>query len=297
MEYRKLGESRRRQAPGAVVIALTLLAMGAPQAARAQEPAPSSAERVAWPLVDFVVLGDSFRGVQVLLSPNLNSRQGGGGSDIQVTLDPPAARRWAYSAMHVIDSVAALNRRDRHPFALMPLQGTGRTQLVIGSDGREPPEEPFRFVIADPGAPQHTVRVTATAAQLRELLTVIDGVAQTSARDTTRHHLGVAQGVAELPRLLAHGPLHYPEQARQRHEEGRVLAEYTIDTTGRIDASSLHALLSDGDEFTAAARAALLSATFQPARLDGRPIRITMRQWINFRLDRSPFPRTLVIEY
>jgi hypothetical protein len=263
-----------------LALSIPLLAVGS---ARAQERS-SVPERVTWRLVDFVVLGDSAHGVQVILSPTLETLQGQNDTaDIYVTLEPLAARRWIYTAMHVVDSVSGLRRDGRRPFALTPLIGNGgRTIVLVGLDGHEPRAEPFRLAIADTAARGRGFVITASASEIRQLFTIIDAVAQTSAVNSTTTSSYVTSQLDERPRVGLAQQLHYPDLAQNQRREGRVLAEFVIDRTGVADSTSYRALLSDGEEFSAAAREAILRTTYIPGRIANRPVNTLVWQWVKF---------------
>jgi hypothetical protein len=245
-------------------------------------------ERVAWRLVDFVVLGDSTHGVQLLLSPSLQSVQGQDHSrDMAITLDPLSARRWIAAAMRSIDSVAQLPHRDRRPFVLSPLLGNqGQTGLSVARRGREPRDEPFRIAIAELSNPRSGLAVTASASDLRTLFTAVDAAAQASAVDSTNTSIFVACQLDVPPRVRRRGWLTYPRQQERLGGQGRVLLQFIIDSTGSVLPASIRALLSDGEAFTLAAREEILSATYSPGMVGARPISTRVWQWVDFRFAR-----------
>jgi TonB family protein len=74
----------------------------------------------------------------------------------------------------------------------------------------------------------------------------------------------------------------YPKPLEAVGIEGRVALQFVIDTTGRIEPTSVRILESTHDAFEAAAREALTGAIFRPARLGGHPVRELARQSIRF---------------
>jgi len=88
----------------------------------------------------------------------------------------------------------------------------------------------------------------------------------------------------QVPRLL-NGPLvHYPEGLRMGHVTGRVLLSAILDTTGRVDARTVKVLESPHRELTREARRYLEAATFAPARMDGRAVRVCIELPVDFRI-------------
>jgi len=74
----------------------------------------------------------------------------------------------------------------------------------------------------------------------------------------------------------------YPKPMEAVGIEGRVAFEFVIDTTGKVEPTSIRVLESTHEAFEAAARTALTGAIFRPARLSGRPVRQLTRQSIRF---------------
>jgi protein TonB len=62
----------------------------------------------------------------------------------------------------------------------------------------------------------------------------------------------------------------YPETLRQSGVGGRVLVQFTVDTTGRVDMASVRVMQSTHDLFTQAVRSALSAFRFKPAEVNGK---------------------------
>lgn len=78
----------------------------------------------------------------------------------------------------------------------------------------------------------------------------------------------------------------YPTILQQAGVEGRVLAEFVIDTLGRAERASIRFVSSTHQLFEAPARATILSCRFRPGRISGRPVRVRVQQPINFTITR-----------
>lgn len=74
----------------------------------------------------------------------------------------------------------------------------------------------------------------------------------------------------------------YPEALRTSGIRGSVTAEFVVDTTGRVEPGSFHALASDNDLFTEAVRTAVLRTRFRPAEAGGRRVRQLVQQSFSF---------------
>lgn len=73
-----------------------------------------------------------------------------------------------------------------------------------------------------------------------------------------------------LMHIVSSAKPRYPETLRQNGIEGRVLVQFTVDTTGRVDMSSVRVIQSTHDQFTQAVRSALASFRFKPAEVNGK---------------------------
>jgi len=87
-------------------------------------------------------------------------------------------------------------------------------------------------------------------------------------------------------RILASGKPRYPESLRQAAIDGRVLVRFTVDTTGRVDMSSVSVLASTHDLFTRAVREALPAFLFKPAELGGHRVRALAEMPFEFQIAR-----------
>lgn len=74
----------------------------------------------------------------------------------------------------------------------------------------------------------------------------------------------------------------YPAALRAAAIDGEILAQYVVDTTGRIQPGSWKVLRASHDGFREAAREAVEAGRFKPARIAGRPVRQLVQQSIRF---------------
>jgi protein TonB len=76
----------------------------------------------------------------------------------------------------------------------------------------------------------------------------------------------------------------YPEMLKSANVEGTVLAQFVVDTTGRVEAGSFKVLKSDHDLFTQAVKSALPNMKFLPAEVGGRKVKQLVQQPFQFAL-------------
>jgi TonB family protein len=79
-------------------------------------------------------------------------------------------------------------------------------------------------------------------------------------------------------------PPRYPERLRSVGVEGSVIVKFIVDTTGRVDLSSVEVITSTHELFTAAVREALAGLRFYPASTDNRKIRAAAMMPFQFTL-------------
>lgn len=76
----------------------------------------------------------------------------------------------------------------------------------------------------------------------------------------------------------------YPESLRSASIDGRVLVEFLVDTTGRVDMKSIRVISSTHDLFTKAVIDALPAFRFKPAELNGHHIAARAQMPFEFQL-------------
>lgn len=82
----------------------------------------------------------------------------------------------------------------------------------------------------------------------------------------------------------------YPRELRGREARGSVVAEFVVDTTGRIEPATFQVISSDDPAFTAAVRDLIPGARFLPAINEGHLVRQIVRQAFLFDVDVLPRP-------
>lgn len=91
-----------------------------------------------------------------------------------------------------------------------------------------------------------------------------------------------ADAVDEQPALLSNPPIRYAPEMQALRIGGTVVVEATLDTTGRVIPASMKVLQSPNPLFDAEAKRVTAAALYRPARIRGRPARVTIRQAITF---------------
>ena len=76
----------------------------------------------------------------------------------------------------------------------------------------------------------------------------------------------------------------YPSVLQSGRVEGEVLAQFVVDTTGRVDMSSFRAIQATNDLFVQSVRRALAEWKFRPAEVEGRKVRQLVQMPLTFRV-------------
>ncbi|HWA57846.1 MAG TPA: TonB family protein [Gemmatimonadales bacterium] len=92
---------------------------------------------------------------------------------------------------------------------------------------------------------------------------------------------------SEVVRYPSAAPI-YPTKLLEQGVEGSVAAEFVVDTTGRVDLSTVRILISTNDEFGESVRTALAGALFRPAWRNLRKVRQLVQQRFSFKIYRGP---------
>jgi len=93
-----------------------------------------------------------------------------------------------------------------------------------------------------------------------------------------------------LPQLLSDAvPFRYPPELYEQRIEGDVTLRIHVDTSGAVVAESVRVAETSGNAlFDAAAMQGAPALLFRPARLDGRPVALTVLFPVKFRLPGGP---------
>ena len=245
-------------------------------------------QRVAWKLADFVILGDTAYGVQLLASPNLRSERGRERpATTSLSLDPALAHKWASGVSKIVDSVSRLSPADRTVFETVPLAtNLGEGRILVAFDGKGSQGQPFVFVVS--GATD-SWWVPVSNGELQKLLGAIDSIAKlgrvrfapVAAAGEVGGPLLICQ-LDERPKLIDHERMLHPDNFRAQARNARVLVRYIIDTAGVIPAERIEILLSDGRAFSDEAKRALVHSAYQPGRKEGRVVETVVWEWFVF---------------
>ncbi|MGH7605973.1 MAG: energy transducer TonB, partial [Gemmatimonadales bacterium] len=109
-----------------------------------------------------------------------------------------------------------------------------------------------------------------------------DPGAPAPARALTSDSVYGEAAVDEKPELLSLPEPEYPAMLRRAGVQGRVVVELVIDTRGRVEPGSPRVVSSPNPRFSESALKAIQRATFRPARIHGRPVRVRVRAPIEF---------------
>jgi len=87
---------------------------------------------------------------------------------------------------------------------------------------------------------------------------------------------------AAVPALLTHPPIRYAPEMQALRIGGTVIVEATLDTTGHVLPATVKVVQTPNPVFDAESKRVVEAAVYRPARVHGRPARVTIRQAITF---------------
>ena len=146
-------------------------------------------------------------------------------------------------------------------------------RVVVMVDGPQARRERFDIAVL-PGEATSLLQ----GLQREALLSGYDADSVATGPDSTAGGVYEEANIDDAPRVLSIGPMHYPEPRRP----GRVVIEFVIDELGHPDPASLHIVSADDLRFIESARQMILGTRFSPGRVHGVPVRVKVRQTINF---------------
>ena len=93
--------------------------------------------------------------------------------------------------------------------------------------------------------------------------------------------------VEERPELLSAPPPVYPALLKHAGIQGRVILRAIVDTTGRVEPTSVRIIKSPSPAFDQPTKDWVLKALFRPARLHGRGVRVFINLPVDYSLTAS----------
>jgi periplasmic protein TonB len=110
---------------------------------------------------------------------------------------------------------------------------------------------------------------------------IAKGVVGGTATDQTYFEFQVEKPVGTVP---GGAQPTYPPMLQSANVEGSVLVQFVVDTTGRVDASTIKVLQSTHDLFAQSVKNVLPRMRFYPAEIGGRKVKQLVQQPFNFAL-------------
>ncbi len=113
---------------------------------------------------------------------------------------------------------------------------------------------------------------------------IVGGTPQPINNDQTFFEFQVEKQVQPMP---GNPTPRYPDMLRSANVEGEVLAQFTVDTTGRADMSTFKVLKETHAMFTQAVKSALPNMKFYPAEVGGRKVKQLVQMPFQFNLTKG----------
>jgi TonB family protein len=264
----------------AVVVATSLLAR--PPAGAAQER-PAELIRVKWDVANLLVYPDSNVGVILWVATNARAEIDGRRAEREMVLrfHPDTLRDWLIYTHQLLALEGPPIAGDTSSIVTSGvLTGSGGAGIAVARRRvKQRLDRKVRVVIAPPAHGQLLLFELERPA-VDSLLSALEAV-EPKSRYRPEHNdsLGGTAHVERAAEPTGRRPhLQYPDEAQRDGREGEVWVRFVVGPDGRVDLSTVQALLSDGDDFEQAVRAYLRNARFLPAVADGQPVKALMAQ-------------------
>ncbi|HYK09937.1 MAG TPA: energy transducer TonB [Gemmatimonadales bacterium] len=255
----------------------------------AQELLPRGTAAFRWTTVTALVVPDSTQGVGVVLVTRPEGAPRGATIPYlfaAMTFDPVTAGQWADSAKALAAQGAA--------GATPPLTLVSRdSSLLVLAWDRAVTKQHTRSVLAyyPPPSPDGNTSLNIEV-DSADVLAFLDSLRAKSGVSRYDPHAPppdstvlAARAVGEKPEIVSAPPVEYPEYLRQQREQGVVIVQAIVDTTGWVEPLSLKVKSASNPGFIPPAKAVVLKSRFRPARLNGHLVRVLIQVPVNFTLN------------
>lgn len=237
-------------------------------------PAQGSRTVVNFPLhlIDLSLVSDTVHGVQILMQPSVQSKQSRDGGLIWLRFDPDTVLDWLNSAAAALAVPVPNGAVEGIQWSrtLTPLTVHGG--LALGRERKKGKLEKTRWLAIGDSATGWKTEVTSAEAD--SLLRVLMTLGTQSRLDTT------ASVPLDERRVGVPVKIVFQPAPRFRGKTGRVVTTYVVDENGRADPGTFVALLASDPALIPDAWDMLRASRFEPARLEGKPVRQLVRQAI-----------------
>ena len=179
------------------------------------------------------------------------------------------------------------------------------TTLVFLEPPKEtppPPDQPPPDVVVSANPPPQGFQTVLPPDVIPQEIPPVDLNQRFDARDFTGKGVegGIAAGIAggtgpvdnaqvfleaqldDPPSVAVGASPRYPEVLKSAGIGGRVTLEFVVDTTGRVDPSTIKIVNTAHAGFNNAAKEAVSKTIFRPGKLRGQPVNVMVRQQVVF---------------
>jgi TonB family protein len=260
-----------------------VLMMAANHTVRAQElELDPSVHELNWGSVYVLVQADTTSGVIIWASTS-HVNYNGKSRNFFAGFDPELVFRWVGSAQALVDHDDHVDESSPATGLAIPLlvaADSDRIRLVRLRKGSHWDDHVSIALIAADG--KESWGITATRSEAAEFLKVLfDCAVRSRLQPDAPIVVGDSTRKTLTPPVLVsskRGPI----PAYLRGVNGEVLFRFTVDTTGRVESSSIQPMLYSNHRFVKPAAEMILKAQFKPGMVDGHYARAQVVQRIVF---------------
>lgn len=245
--------------------------------------APGYAQRtiVHFPLrlADLTVVADPVSGLSLLMLPAVITKESRTNPPlIWLQFHPDTAMEWINSAASAVRVSASQDAAEGIQWSRTLVPRLGRGAIAMGRTRKKGALQKTHWLaISDSAIGWRLEMGGKEADSLLRLFLVLGGQSRV---DTSSGQPADSSTVDEPVRILDQGAI---EVNQRRHKHGRVVAQYVVDTLGRVEPGSFVAFLATSPDLIGLFQQAVEASKFLPARRGGVAIRQLVRQDFAYR--------------
>jgi hypothetical protein len=225
-------------------------------------------------LADLAVASDTVSGLSLLMLPAAITREARSNPRlIWLRFHPDSAMEWINSAASAIRISASEDQAEGIQWSRALVPRLGRGAIAMGRTRKKGQLQKTHWLAISDSATGWRFEMGGKDAD--SLLRLFLVLGSQSRVDSSAEHPADSAAVDQPVQILVQGEI---DLSGRRHRFGRVVAQYVVDTTGRLEPGSFVAFLATSPDLIGVFERAVASWRFLPARRGGVAVRQLVRQ-------------------
>jgi hypothetical protein len=230
-------------------------------------------------LADLTVVSDTVSGLSLLMLPAVITKEARANPPlIWLRFHPDSAMEWINSAAGAIRVSASTDPAEGIQWSRPLTPRLGRGAIAMGRTRKKGALQKTHWLAISDSATGWRFEMGGKDAD--SLLRLFLVLGSQSRVDTSPFQPADSAGVDEPVRIIEQGEI---ELNQRRYKFGRVVAQYVVDTLGRVEPGSFVAFLATSPDLIGIFERAVGASRFLPARRGGAAIRQLVRQDFAYR--------------